>query len=462
MPACREDRKVPLALGLETGSPLAIREPDEVPPVGGHRGPFAYRGSAYRPDMRGSGGGRHPSPLLFVVFALLLAGLVLAGLVTIGRPLIASTVVSWAGDNPGALSNPVVADFVRDDLGGDLARPASSDPSEVPFTIAGGDTTRVLAQRLVKLGLLLDSRAFILTALDQGTADTWLAGDYVLRANMTPADLIATLRDGPPPQPIVAIFLRPSLRLEQIAAKLLTLTDQKPALEMKVQAFLDIVRHPSAKLLASYPWLQLEDGASLEGYLAGGTYQVKPDITADAFVRLLLDQFYRNVGPERMNVPEERGMTFGEILTLASIVEQEAALDKERALIAGVYQNRVTKKMLLNADPTVIYANDTVQLGDLALDIWPQFSFWNVPKAASMAAVEVPAALAGYQSYQVAGLPPGPICTPTVASIDAALEPNTKGGYLYFVAKNDGSRSHAFAKTEAQHLANLKKYGYIK
>ena len=72
----------------------------------------------------------------------------------------------------------------------------------------------------------------------------------------------------------------------------------------------------------------------------------------------------------------------------------------------------------------------------------------------------MPDELAGYQTYAVAGLPPGPIATPTVASIDAALKPNDKDGYLYFVAIPDGEGKHAFAKTYEEHQANLKKYGY--
>jgi UPF0755 protein len=127
-----------------------------------------------------------------------------------------------------------------------------------------------------------------------------------------------------------------------------------------------------------------------------------------------------------------------------------------------VYQNRINRKMLLQADPTVIYANDTVQLAALNFDDWVRFSFWNVPKGTAMADVEVPPELQGFQTYQTVGLIPGPICTPTAASIDAALDPDTETGYLFFVAKNDGTRTHAFARTPAEHLANLKKYGYIK
>ena len=83
-----------------------------------------------------------------------------------------------------------------------------------------------------------------------------------------------------------------------------------------------------------------------------------------------------------------------------------------------------------------------------------------------MRSVDLPDDLQGYQTYVNGGLIPGPICTPTVASIDAALEPNTKTNYLFFVAIRDSvgksTGRHAFAKTEAEHIANLKKYGYIK
>src|SRR5205814_1706533 len=189
-------------------------------------------------------------------------------------------------------------------------------------------------------------------------------------------------------------------------------------------------------------------------------------VSAEDFVKMLLDHFKETVGNDRLNVPKTRGLTFYQVLSLASIVEQETNVDEERPLVAGVYQNRLNRKMILGADPTVIYANDSVQLRALPLDQWVSFFFWTVPNGPGMAAVEVPDDLAGYQTYLRAGLIPGPICTPTLASIDAALDPNTKTGYLYFVAIRDANGKstgrHAFAKTEAEHIANLRRYGYIK
>ena len=138
-------------------------------------------------------------------------------------------------------------------------------------------------------------------------------------------------------------------------------------------------------------------------------------------------------------------------------------LDTERALIAGVYQNRLdripaARLGLLQADPTVIYAADTVKLGAYSTD-WVQFVFWTVPEGA-MTDQALPEALAGYNTYKVQGLPPGPIVTPTVASIEAALNPDTASGYAYFVAIPNGNGAHDFSKTLAEHQAKLRKYGY--
>jgi peptidoglycan lytic transglycosylase G len=424
----------------------------------------AYEAPSREERMRGRRGGHHGA-LRFLLFAGILAAVVLIGLVTVGRPLLASAVVDWAGDSPSVLNIPFVADLVGENLGPKLTTAVSEDPTPVEFTIETGDTTQSIARRLQAQNLLSDSRAFVYVAFRQNVAGNWIAGLYELRPNMTPDDLVTTLQQGPPPNPIITIGLREGLRLEQITA-LLEKLHQQQGLLLDPQEFYDLVKNPPTDLLAEYPWLHIPAGGSLEGFLAPATYRVKPDVTAAEFVRMLLDHEYETVGTDRLNVDKARGLTFYQVLSLASIVEQEAVVDDERPLIAGVYQNRLNKKMAFGADPTVIYGNDTVQLDALPLDQWVQFSFWNVPNAPSMRSVELPADLAGFQTYVNTGLIPWPICTPTTASIDAALNPNTKAGYLYFVAIRDASGKttgrHAFAKTEAEHIANLKKYGYIK
>ncbi|HSL34620.1 MAG TPA: endolytic transglycosylase MltG [Candidatus Limnocylindrales bacterium] len=421
---------------------------------GGNGGNGGYGNGGYG---RNRGGGGAGSILRFLAFALVLGGIVLVVLFTLLRPIVRDAVIGWAGDSPGALDVPFVADLVREDVGDALTRPASSDSAQVAFTIGAGESASSIAQRLEEEGFLLDRRAFVMIAVERELTDRLKTGEFILRRSMTPDDIVSALLD-PPAVPQVDIELRTGLRLEQITAKLETLD----GLTMDPNDFYELAKHPTPELLADYDWLDLPDGASLEGYLWPATYRVLPDTTGEELVRLMLDRFHTAI-EGRMEVPAEREMSFYQVLTLASLVEREAILDEERALIAGVYQNRLDGKLghrLLQADPTVIYAYDSVQLSELAFERWREYVFWNVPEGVGMSDVTLPEDLRGYQTYQVEGLIPGPICTPTLASIDAALAPDTKDEYVFFLAKRDGSDGHAFAATQKEHDANREKYGY--
>jgi len=412
----------------------------------------------------GGGGGGHGAVglLKFLVFALVLAAVVLTVALTALRPVVTSTVLTFAEDNPAALSLPFVEGIVREGLGAALTTPVSSQPTQVQFLVQSGDTARTIANRLETQNLLGDSRAFVFIATVKGLTGSLQQGTFILRKNMTPDQLVSALL-APPKIKYVDIALRTGLRLEQITAKLESL---RPDLPMDASAFYDIVKSPPPALVADYPWLQtiLKDapkGASLEGFLWPSTYRVLPDTTPEELVRLMLDNFALNVGPERMAVAKDRGLNFYEIVTLASIVEQEAKLDAEKPLIAGVYDNRLDPKKwplgLLQSDPTVFFVNDSLQLAKQKIIDWPQYVFW-APINGGLTNAALPADLAGYNTYTSAGLPPGPIDTPTLTSIDAALEPDTKAGYLFFVAKGDGTGTTAFAKTLREHQANVKKY----
>ncbi|HJP88443.1 MAG TPA: endolytic transglycosylase MltG [Candidatus Limnocylindrales bacterium] len=411
-------------------------------------------------------GRRIPGFLKFLLFAGGLAAIVLVVLFTALRPIVRAGIVGWAWSNPSAIANfPFIADLVKEDLGSALTDPASSDSNEQVFTVNPGDTIYVLAPRLQDTGFVKDQHAFLYTALTTDLGDKLTAGQFLLKASMTPAQVADALVTARLVVTTKNITFREGLRIEQMTALLETIdTGIDP------KAFYDLAMHPTPELLADYEWLKLPEGASLEGFLYPDTYQVitassggQATVTdADALIRKLLDNFYTKVGEERMNVASSRGMTFYQIVTLASIVEHEAIVDEERPLIAGVYQNRLDGlhgvAKILNADPTVTYAKDTMALAKIPIEDWKTYFFWKVPPS-PLAAFKVDKDLQGYQTYQVGGLIPGPISTPSLASIDAALSPDTQTGYLYFVAIPD-SQTHAFAKTLAEHNANLKKYGY--
>lgn len=397
--------------------------------------------------------------LWFLLFLVVAAAVVLVLLGTVLRPITRGLVVGLADSNPGALGIPFVADFVREDLGDAMTAPASEDSTEVDFTVATGETAASIADRLVDEGLLRDARAFLLVAIEKDLASQLDAGTFLLRRNLTPTQLVATLLEAKDPS--VYLAFRSGLRLEQMTAYLRARPPEIATLQLDAKDFLDLVREPPASLLADYPWLDLPKGATLEGYLAAGEYRILPDTTPEELVRKMLDRFAEEVGPARIAAAKEQGVPFHDVVALASLVERETPLDAERALVAGVYQNRLDAGMMLQADPTVIWGVDLLALADLPLAKWPTYSFWNVPKE-PLASIEFPASIAGYQTYREVGMIPGPICTPTVASIDAALDPATKKGYLYFVAIPGGEGKHDFSKTYEQHLAKLKEYGYIK
>ena len=410
---------------------------------------------------RGGGAGSGLIGLLkFLVFALVLAAFVLAVALTALRPVVSSAIMAIADDNPAALRLPFVEDIVRENLGATLTTPASTDASQVEFLIETGDTARSIAARLETEGLIGDSRAFVFISTDRGLTEKLQQGTFILRKNMTPDQLVSALL-APPPVKWVDLSLRTGLRLEQITAKLETLP-----LQMDASEFYDLVESPPPALIADYPWLKtiLKDApkdASLEGFLWPATYRILPDTTPEELVRLMLDKFAANVGADRMAVAADRGLDFYEILTLASIVEREAQLPEEKPLIAGVYANRLDPKKwpigLMQSDPTIFYVHDSLELAKIPITAWPKYVFW-APIKGGLTDAALPVALAGYNTYTNQGLPPGPICTPTLTSIDAALEPDTKDGYLFFLAKGDGTGTTAFAKTLKDHQANIKKY----
>jgi UPF0755 protein len=419
------------------------------------------------PSPRNHGGGRgHRGGglfgfLKFLVFALVLAALVLGVALTVLRPVVSSAVMNIATDNPAALQLPFVKEIVAENLGDALTRPVSTEATQVEFLIEKGDTAKTVANHLENQGLLTDSRAFVYISVTRNLTAALQQGTFILRKNMTPDQLVSALL-APPEVKYVDIALRTGLRLEQVTAKLETLTD----LQMDTSEFYDIAKSPPAELVNDYPWLKTilataPTNASLEGFLAPSTYRVLPDTAPEELIRLMLNKFALDVGPDRMNVPAARGMTFYQVLTLASIVDREAMLDEEKPLIAGVYQNRLDPKLFprgtLESDPTIFYVHDSLQLSTTPVKDWTKYVFW-APIAGGLTGDPLPPELAGYNTVKSPGLPPGPICTPTITSIDAALEPDTTDGYLYFLAKGDGSQTSAFAKTFKEHQANIKKY----
>jgi len=178
------------------------------------------------------------------------------------------------------------------------------------------------------------------------------------------------------------------------------------------------------------------EARDLEGYLFPETYSFaartgEKDIV-DMLVRTFRRRFEKYLQPLLPQGPAGRNVR--QVVILASIVEKEAKASSERPLIAAVYENRVERKIGLAADPTVIYAlkklgrwDGNLRRDDLRMD-------------------------SPYNTYRWSGFPPGPICSPGLASLEAAAAP-AHVPYLYFVSRNDGT--HVFAETLQEHNRNV-------
>jgi len=237
-------------------------------------------------------------------------------------------------------------------------------------------------------------------------------GTYQIRPGMTADELLAALR-----RPIQQMVRIPETNFSFRTARLLeqkAVTTEKDYLEWmnKPEEFAQEVSFPLP-----------ED--SLEGFLFPDTYDLPPLLGAKAVIRRQLQAFEKKILPL---VPNEK--TRMRTLIIASMVELEAGVDDERAVIAGVIENRVSKKMRLQIDATVLYG----------MREWRRLFNKDYRHDSP------------YNTYRIDGLPPGPICSPSVASVKAALKP-AKHEWLYYVALPN--RRHLFAKTYEDHLRNV-------
>ncbi len=317
------------------------------------------------------------------------------------------------------------------------ARATSTNP--VLFTIEPDENPDVVAERLAELKLI-QTTAYFKGKLRLRGADTkFVPGPHVLREGMSVDEILDELTvqvptvAGTPRAPTSYIEFRTheGWRIEEVAQLMV----EKGIVKNRAE-FIAALNDPS---LNRYDFLSgRPTNASFEGYLFPDTYRVATNAAPQDVAALMLGNFGTRV-PKGMreNLPE--GISFYQALIVASIVEREAAIDSERSLIAGVYYNRLrgNPPLRLQADPTVQYA------------IGQEGSWWPELQPADL---EKPSP---YNTYTVNGLPPGPICNPSLKSIQAAISP-TQSDYLYFVAKGDGT--HVFARTYEEHLENIKRY----
>ena len=369
--------------------------------------------------------------------------------------LIGDVLVSASLRSPALLSLPLLGDIVVERLGDRISAPAGSDTALVTVEIAAGSSSSEIATQLYDAGLIGDETGFIVAVSRAGLEGGLQAGLFQVAASMTPSEIAVALTQ-PYREPAIPVQLRAGLRLEQIVAQIGTLD-----LPFTQRELLDLLRAPSAEILADYDWLDLPTDSTLEGRLGAGTFNVPVSATVERFVRMLLDRFAEEVPTElRGSAPD--GRSFHEVLTMASIVEREAALDEERPRMAGVYAYRLQQGIGLFADPTIIWVADSAALRNLKLEKWQTYEFWTFPEQPYVGLVppRVPKDLVPWNTFVRGGLPPTPICSPSRASIEAALTPDTSRKEMYFVLIPGANGRHDFSQTLAEHEAKARKYGW--
>jgi len=315
-----------------------------------------------------------------------------------------------------------------------LDQPASDDATVVSFTIEPGESASAIGERLEELGVVSSARLFYAYVRYHGLGSRLEAGEYKLRRDMTIPEVAAALQHGTIRE--VEVTIPEGWRMEQVAEYL-----QKEGI-MSAEEFLAAAR--SGAWDDKYDFLKDKPAdASLEGYLFPDTYRLPVPATPEDLIVRMLDNFDAKVTPQMRQRAVDMGFTLYEVITLASIVEREAAIPEERPIIASVYLNRLKKGMHLQADPTVQYAKGY----DPTTGRW-----WAPMTIEEMSTVQSP-----YNTFLNPGLPPGPICSPGLDSIKAVLYP-AETDYLFFFSRGDGS--HVFAKTYEEHLRNQEEYGH--
>lgn len=301
-----------------------------------------------------------------------------------------------------------------------LFLPAGNGKNVRILAIEKGSTPRRIADELEQAGIVSSARLFVLQVRLKGIAGRLQAGEYQFSDAMKPAEILRKMVDG---EVYARRFAVPEgYSIYQVAE----LLDGRRIFSR--EAFLRAATDP--KLLAELGI----DGKSVEGYLFPSTYDITAMMDETALIRTMVAQFGRVYAERFAQAEKHLGLSRREVVILASLIEKEAVDPAERPLISSVFHNRLRKGMRLQSDPTAIYGVRSFGGNVTKRDIEQ-----STP----------------YNTYRIPGLPPGPIGNPSDGAIEAALNP-ARTGYLYFVARKDGT--HHFSVTLDEHNAAVRTY----
>ncbi|MCK5034737.1 MAG: endolytic transglycosylase MltG [Candidatus Sabulitectum sp.] len=306
-----------------------------------------------------------------------------------------------------------------------LVRKMESPPGQgitTEFALQQGWGVRDAAQALEQSGLVRSRWMVLLHYRLNFQGSSLQAGNYILSDTMQVDSILAKFISGDViPVATSWVTLPPGLRMEE------SLPIISESLGIPLSSLEDLSRE--------IEYLEAMGIPCFEGYLFPETYEFADSMPPWNVIDTMVRTGFEVMDAEWDEKCEALGLSSFDAVILASIVEREAASDAERDLVAGVFLNRLRISMRLESCATVQYALGEVKEILLYSDL----------------EIESP-----FNTYRNAGLPPSPICSPGTASLEAVANPDTTGGYLFFVSKGDGSGEHLFAVTAAGHASNIR------
>lgn len=301
--------------------------------------------------------------------------------------------------------------------------------AEIEVVIPAGASTDKIASILVDDGVIPSAKAFTDRVKQLGQASSLQSGSYLLIGGDDIDTIIKILASGQTGRQLV---IPEGYNLRQIADKV-EATCGIDAEEFYAQT------QKASDYVADYPFLEGVYNDSMEGFLYPDTYRVDPSATPDDIIRMMLDQFAAQIATVDMSYAASKNLTLYDVVTLASMVEKEYQAESDKAPIAAVFYNRLQKGMTLGSDVTTYYAvgkdrTEELTASDLASD-----SPYNTRNPSHF------------------GLPAGPICNPSVSTLQAAANP-AQVDYLYFFFSNREGETMFFVN-DADFNAAWAQYG---
>jgi UPF0755 protein len=304
-----------------------------------------------------------------------------------------------------------------------------------PFAGDGGDPVRVvipknagvgeIADVLDRRGVVSSPTLFEVRATLAGKRGDLKPGTYELREDMPYGDVLDRLTAGPSQQ-ILTVTIPEGMSRREIAP-----------VAGRAGVSGDYLRASSGTALVEGSGYGIPASAeSLEGFLFPATYELRGGARAQALVRRQVTAFEQNVSRVDMSYARSKNLTVYDVVTIASMIEREVQVPRERRLVAAVIYNRLKAGQPLGIDATIRYATGN----------------WDRPLTQSELAID-----SGYNTRARAGLPPGPIGNPGLASLQAAARP-ARVGYRFYVVKPGTCGEHAFSSTDAQFARDQQRY----